>query len=221
MSNKQNKNTSGGIPLKRGYSWSIVVYDNLIEICDQIDKLYDTAKISHYAYILHNKDIYLEDGKNDVLEFKKGDLRAEHLHIVLVFKQNVSLNQIRELLNIQKDKNIFGEIVKDKNGLADYFFHKNTPQKYQYEESSIISNDFNYFKQKTTNKEHKDIKDLIEDMTIYNLTYRELAYKYGRDFIINFRAYKTYVFLIEQEEKEQERKLIEEQLTDKLRKELF
>lgn len=197
-------------PTQRAYTWCLVAYDTISELSERIKELYDSCILSHYAYIIHDKDVYLESGKNDVSEYKKGDPRPSHIHFILVFKINVSLKKINELLNFPSDKNLFGEPTKNKSGFADYLLHKNTPQKYQYDTSEVVSDNYNYFCSKIGDSENNYIVNLLNDLINQDVSFLELAKRYGRDLVINFRSYLSFANLIIEQSKNPKYMTIEE-----------
>lgn len=152
--------------ISRYYSFSLTSYHTLQEI----QHFCSTA--SKYAYIFHDKD----------------DCEP-HFHVLCVFKQNMSFSQVKS--KFPDTANIFVQPLLDKIQAFRYLTHKDNPEKYQYSDSLVSSNALSYFSEKDTKQ--VDVDSLLTDLSPYSmLTLRELAIKYGRDFIKNYSTYKDY-----------------------------
>lgn len=125
-----------------------------------------------YAYIIHDKD------KTDV-----------HIHILTSFKGNKSYNAVKKL--ISGNHNTFVQELIDPQAAYIYLTHEDSPDKALYNEDDIKTNDRDYFKGKQTiNPNEEFVHDLLDN----NLNMRQMAMKYGRDYI---RFYSSYQFFKE------------------------
>ena len=177
----------------RNYSWDLVIYEIPKDFLqERLDYLVSIGCVNHYAYIVHDKDTTLNDN-NEVIT------KPIHTHLLIVFNQNVSVRTIKNRLLEYTEHNIFGQPIKDKKGAYRYLTHKDDLDKYQYDASLIVEYD-NYFSKYdlssdlSLNKEYLEINQMIDDFVI--LTYRQLACKYGKDFIKNYKSYEYYFSLI-------------------------
>ena len=167
MKHEDTKNIKAQI-----YNWSVVSYQPFNEL------EYALSKASKFAYILHDYDVD-EDGL----------LRSPHYHLLLHFNSHVSFNVLKQYLNKDKvsGQNNFAQEILDKKKMYEYLTHINYPDKYQYSESLIQTNSRSFW---TYEKEEKNYLELLEDLE--HMTMRQMAIKWGRDFIINYKKYKEF-----------------------------
>lgn len=151
----------------RKYSFKCVSYASFEELTPLLEQAY------HWAIILHDRD-------NDV---------DNHYHILVTFKQNKSFDSVRKL--VQSSQNTLVQELDDWVGDFQYLTHKNAPDKYQYLDEEVISDDIEFWLRKAKEYE-KGEDDFIFDLLDSNLTYREMAIKYGRDYMRNFRYYREF-----------------------------
>ena len=161
--------------------------------------------IKSYAFIYHNKDIYLNDildDKNEILH-KKGDLKTPHYHIYLRFKTNRDVDEIKRwfmpkgLLDENGlPYNCLSQKVKSSVACIEYLTHKNEPEKFQYSENDIISYNIDSILE---NDCIDNSIDIVEDMLSGSPT-RELVKRYGRDFIYHYSSYSAIVAKIKYED---------------------
>lgn len=96
-----------------------------------------------------------------------------------------------------KEVNTMVEVVRDRQGIADYLTHENDEGKYHYDKSEIIDHGLaDIVPSGTTND---DTFEIIE-MMLQGVSTRELVRLYGRDFLYHFGAYKAVVEQIRSEE---------------------
>jgi len=228
MSKKSNKkpNYNDGTTINtRAYSWDLVIYEIEKSYLDEkLKELIGAGVVTHYSYIQHDKDmehdtinvvavdkdgntIIDKDGNEKTLIKELDTLHAKpfHTHLLITFNQKVSVKVIKNRLLQYTIHNTFGQPIKDKRGAYRYLTHKDNPEKYQYNDSDIVNYD-DYFSKYdikldlSQSPEYQEINQMIDDYT--QLTYRQQACKYGRDYIKNFKSY-AYFFdmVIEQEKK--------------------
>ena len=172
-------------------------------INDIIDK--KIKSIKSYAFIYHDKDIYLNDilnDKNEILH-KKGDFKVPHFHIYLRFKTNREPEEIKrwfmpkELIDENGlPYNCLSQKVKCSVACIDYLTHKNEPEKYQYSENDIVSYNIDSVLE---NDAIDNSIDIVEDM-LTGFSTRELVKRYGRDFIYHYSSYSAIVAKIKFED---------------------
>ena len=134
----------------------------------------------HWAYICHDKD---ETDK--------------HFHILCTFAKNKSFERVRAY--VQSDKNTFCQPLEDWTGDYEYLTHSNAPEKFQYSPADIISNDIDFWNKKLNNDDMGE-ENFVEDLLSGVLTYRQMAIKYGRDYIRNFRSYEYFKGAVQTQE---------------------
>lgn len=161
--------------MDRFYSFKVVTY-NTEESAFQplLDKAFK------WAWILHDKD------KTD-----------PHIHILCTFKQNKSFEQVRNM--VEGEQNTFARKMEDKYQDFIYLPHsEDFPDKALYNETDIHSNDISYFQRGC--KKSVDNEEFITDLLDKNMSYRQKAVKYGRDYIRNFRTYEKFIRFLRFEE---------------------
>lgn len=127
-----------------------------------------TKAAKNWAYILHDKD--------------GGE---QHYHIIAVFKNARTEDGIRAIIPNTQQTRI--EIVK--NGIEAcyrYLTHEDNPEKHNYSKDEIQSNGKGYFEE---NRADNETAEQIIDDILQGLSLRELARRYGRDFMKNWRKY--------------------------------
>lgn len=172
-------------------------------INDILDK--KLKNIKSYAFIYHDKDIYVNDildDKNEILH-KKGDLKVPHFHIYLKLKSSRDSEEIKRwfmpkgLLDVNGlPYNCLSQKVKSSVACIEYLTHKNEPDKYQYSENDIISYNIDCVLE---NDAIDNSIDIVEDM-LSGFSTRELVKRYGRDFIYHYSSYSAIVAKIKYED---------------------
>lgn len=147
-------------------------YDNALEIVKELN-------IHLYAYIVHDKDILLDD-KGEILGPKE-----EHKHIMLEVKNPISFEGMQ-----RRFQGAHIEVPKYKKSAYQYLIH-NLPsarEKYQYPLTDIITNDISAVKliiETETNELFQETKFLI-----YIAEGVRTSYGFVKRFGLN--AYKQY-----------------------------
>lgn len=145
--------------------------------------LANSNHIRAWAYCVHDKE-------NDY-----------HIHLLL---RTYNSYTFKAILNWFRDvpqaipQNTFVEKIIDKQGAVDYLTHKHEPDKYHYDEESIVAQNLNDFIEEASAKDSS--YEIIVDM-IRGLSYRALAFKYGRDFIYHFKQFDEIVKNIKTQER--------------------
>lgn len=159
-------------------------------------------QIQQYAYILHDKDIFLDDkidSDTGLIIAHKCDLKKEHCHIYLKLYHSRDINEVCRWFskNSNGEKvNCLREKVRSRVGVLNYLTHKNYPDKYQYSDSDVVSYGLSL-----------DDNDLGVDDT-YNIlidyingkSIKELVRIYGAKFLYHYNSYKLIKSDIELEE---------------------
>lgn len=165
------------MPISRNYSFNIVTYvtniESIIDFCSLTFK---------YAYIFHDKDLN----------------KSPHFHIICSFKQNKSFDSVRKAF--PDDQNTLVQKLIDKYSSFEYLTHKNDPDKYQYDDALVTTNDLKYFS-RPLSKEFSN-EQFLFDICFSTLSQYDLALRYGRDYIIHRIQYLEFknIVLFEQED---------------------
>lgn len=134
---------------------------------------------THWAYAYHDLDVD-----------KEGKLKEPHYHILVHFKQARSPNScIRYILSKQ---NVFGEECVSPLGAFEYLFHKNDPDKYQYDKSIVITHNPVYWDRFLPDIRDRTNIDFVEDL-FTGVDMLTMAKRYGRDYMKNYRAYEDFI----------------------------
>lgn len=184
------------------YKWGLMSYADI----EDIQNILDIAK--HWAYIKHDKDI-----SSNLDESGKQKLVEPHYHIVLILNSQMTLSAIRK--RIGSDENTLGQELKFPKNLYDYLLHDEYTDKIRYSEKERYCDNINYWEnlkknERTTKK--NDAEELIDDI-LKGLSFREMARKYGRDYMRNYFDYTNYAKLVKEEDKLIEQKKEYEKIT--------
>lgn len=155
----------------RFYSFCICTYHTDVDIINDF-----CSKTFKFAYILHDKD----------------ENKSPHYHIVCSFKRNMSFSAVRKLFPLEQ--NTLVQQMFDKVSSFEYLTHKNNPEKYQYSDDLVKTNDLKYFVG-TSSETSKLIErqEFFDDLAYHNISEKDLFLKYGRDYIKNQSVYRKFV----------------------------
>ena len=119
-------------------AYSFVAYPESADI-DKITTTLTTAG-AEWSYILHDKDVYLED----IGEHKKGEHLKSHWHIVAGWETGFPNWRSFKALCVSCGAVAISYrecFVVDCEGCTDYFLHPNNPEKYQYSVDEVHSSE--------------------------------------------------------------------------------
>lgn len=136
--------------------------------------------ISHYCYILHDKDTV-----------EGGELKEGHIHLLITFKQPKSINSVRKIF--EHKQNTLAKPMEDVVHDIQYLTHKNDPDKFQYDEKDIVTDGSTYWSRLAKSEDIDNGNEaFINDLCDPNISLREMAIRYGRDYMKNYRAYHHF-----------------------------
>ena len=161
--------------------------------------------------ILHDKDT-----KED------GTPKESHLHFLISLKTSREISSVTGWLKKCIDEkgqavNTLGEPVKSTKSAYEYLTHTGQDGKHQYADTDIIvlqgsiehwltlegeverNNRRKLEKQQRKDEQAKEVDQLIQDC-IENVSERQMAQKYGRDYIRNRRTYKEFAAIVQYQE---------------------
>lgn len=172
--------------------WTVIFYGSHRELCSILRE--HSAKIAHWAFILHDKCIYDSDLMNNdgVLVHKKGELEKPHFHLLLDFYNGHSFTAVKRMFTTVAD-NPRVERVTSRYAQFRYLTHKDNPEKYQYDSKEIYSDDINFYeklviegdKSEPDNKAESIINDILRGVSPALMVSR-----YGRDYVIHMKSYE-------------------------------
>lgn len=154
--------------------------------------------IRHYAFIEHNRCVFLEDDE----QHHKGDPKVPHWHLCLNLESACSFNVLKKRIESVAGKNVGlrGFCMRSPKNAKDYLFHESVNSidsgKVHYEHSEAFSDDLNYWDSEQASHEvkleHLDylnsfVDDVLEQGFCEVSTLLSYKKTYGRDFIFNYR----------------------------------
>ena len=100
---------------------------------------------------------------------------------------------------VEGEQNTFARKMEDKYQDFIYLPHsEDFPDKALYNETDIHCNDLGFFQRGA--KKSVDNEEFVTDLLDTNMTYRQKAIKYGRDYIRNFKTYEKFVHALRMQE---------------------
>lgn len=192
---------------KRTRNWSLVTYLDVETLAQRICSI---DNIRYYAFIVHDKD-----------KDENGQPKPTHIHLALCLNSARTLAQLSPRFTdiMSNAGNCYGQPTRSNRAIIEYFTHKNQPEKYQYNEADIISNNLEYFKNDETDEDntYMIIQDLLNGKSL-----TQVAKTYGRAFLYHYRDFKAFIEDVKQEQTTAELELIREakrqERADKARK---
>lgn len=167
---------------KQDRKWSLVTYLPPEEIAKVFADKAD--KVRAYAYCTHDKD----EGKE------------KHTHVVVwlntpYFKSTIT-NWFRGADEKGELANTLAQPCKDITAMYRYLIHEDNPDKYQYDAESRICSDPSCFEEDV---QTDDVWIAVDDI-LSGMPLRDVAKRYGRDFIYHYSHIRTLVNdILEQE----------------------
>lgn len=145
------------------------------------------SSATNYAYILHDKDV-----KED------GTPKPPHYHVLLHFPNAKTKSAIRKLTELDKldsDTTMLSEKLDNPHGAFKYLTHDTKKavddKKHKYDESEIVTNDLLYWLE-SAKDETKPHQEFLDDLLNDEFSHYNLACKYGRDYMKNYRSYSDF-----------------------------
>ena len=159
---------------ERTRDWSLITYlpeETFLPILEN--------NIQKYAYILHDKDG-----------------TTPHWHIVTHTTNPRARDGIKGLFPTEQTT-LIERIKVSRKKVFEYLTHKNEKDKHQYTDEEVKTNDVDFWEKEEA--ESKSTDSLIDDI-ITGLPFRELARRYGRDYIKNYTAYNHFAAMVAAQE---------------------
>lgn len=169
------------VKIMRVKQCEIVCYPESVKQTE-IDKIIKHSRVSKYFYALHDKDVD-----------KHGELKKEHYHIYLKFKDSVDTDTIISGTNIKS--NMVNKIHGTWGDCILYITHTNRPDKHQYG-VDIVKSNFNFKEdhekevKNIGNKRTRTKKHLIDLINKKEITRKNL---FGSVNIHEYVKYKKYL----------------------------
>ena len=172
---------------RRPRSFSLVTYLDVFQVQDVLLK--HDKQIRAYAYIEHNKDVD-----------ENGEIKPRHIHILIRTIQARTVSDICNWVSGFFDDNGLGinTLAQEMHDISNSYLYltHSTPQaleqgKYQYSPNDIFTNDREYFEKASYNDEDNitlAVAELLDGKPL-----KEVALKYGRDFILHYNSIRLLV----------------------------
>lgn len=179
-----NETTTTNRPPKRVRSFCLSTYLTKSEVGEILRK--HERQIRAYAYIEHDRDVN-----------KDGTPKPRHIHLLLRTVNGRTVEDIRNWFKGFTDEkgmpvNTLGQEMHDIGSSFEYLTHDTeaaiSEGKFRYDSADIVSNDVEYFKG-TSERDEDNISLAVMDLC-NGIPLREVALKYGRDFIIHYANIK-------------------------------
>lgn len=155
-------------PNVRSRSWFIMMYD---DPSASLTSLF--GQCLNYVYIYHDKDD-----------------NEPHYHVLIALKNAKTFSALRSYCSGLQ--NFFAEPVRDKFACFRYLTHKDDPDKFQYDDSCLISNDIKYWQNLSDAPVASDGElalSMLHDI-IDRKPFSYMVLTYGRDYLKNKRTYE-------------------------------
>lgn len=176
--------TTTNRPPKRVRSFSLSTYLTKSEVAEVLRK--HDRQIRAFAYILHDRDIN-----------KDGSPKPRHIHILIRTVNSRTVDDVRNWFKGPVDDrglpvNTLGQVMHDIGSSFEYLTHDTeaaiSAGKFRYDPAGIVSNDVEYFKG-TSERDEDNISLAVIDLC-NGVPLRDVALRYGRDFIIHYASIK-------------------------------
>lgn len=145
---------------------------------EEVEAFLRSVDFDEYAFILHDSDV-----KED------GSLKEPHFHILVYRKTGFRLTPAARAFT----QNTLIQPCRSRKLAFEYLTHKNDPDKHSYSSSLICQ--FHRDGKDTFSLTHEEAQrnsfaQMLDDIS--QLSRRELAVKYGRDYMLNYRRYEQF-----------------------------
>lgn len=161
------------IPFSKQYfNWHISTYAKEEEFQELLNY------VPHYAYILHDKDEC-----------------EPHFHILLS-GVNISANAIKS--RIHSEQNTRFSLMENRYNDFIYLTHDNIEDKFHYNKSEVVCDNLAFWQLQTAETKEEKNEEFLNDLL--TLSKFQLAVKYGRDFMKNWRNYLEFAQIVSEEE---------------------
>lgn len=167
----------------------------------EIQECIDYVKCRHFAYILHDKDVFTESDEQHNI----GDKKQEHWHLCINLTTKQTFKWLKDKFNeIAPDCNLWCHQMDDSEKAYEYLTHSTEKAinqgKTRYLDDDVFSDNKIYWTseecKEDVKEDHNDyILTFLEDICQYGycprMMIREYVTKYGRDFIFNYNKALT------------------------------
>lgn len=162
--------------------WSLVTYLPRETLLARLSSL--SGKVIAYAFILHDKDVTSD-----------GSPKEPHIHLLLRTAYPLNLSTVRRWFAALDDDGkpitTTAQVCNDLDGAFQYLTHANDPQKFQYDPDDIVCTDISAFCL-DDGAPSDDMAAALADL-LAGVPLRDVAARYGRDFIIHYASIRLLV----------------------------
>lgn len=135
--------------VKRSRQWSFLVYQDSGDL-KQTEEIICRTGFQAFRSPLHDKDRWTEEDEKENPEHSADSLKKAHYHWLIIYPNPRAMKSTVELF--QSVGVQYAEPVTSISGMWDYFTHKNTPEKHQYEGEPTSYNGFSIADYRTQTK---------------------------------------------------------------------
>ena len=177
----------------------IIRDDKQIKCFREIDKLMHESKLSasnKYFVLSYCPPSLLTDTLNKCCFFAhiyhdKDEGKVPHWHYYLGYSMNKNIFNLAKEFHCDRYSFMI-ENVRNRKACLRYLIHIDYPEKAQYALGSVVSNNFESVERacRSIQTVHEDNAEFLKDM--FRLNAYEMACKYGRDFIKNYKNYASF-----------------------------
>lgn len=169
-------------PRQQGRKWSLVTYLTTDQLLSRLSQL--SGKVTAYAFILHDMDVNAD-----------GSPKAPHTHLLIRTACPLNLATVRRWFAAFDDDGkpitTTAQVCSDLDSAFQYLTHANDLDKYQYDRDDIVCTDTSAFCL-DEGAPSDDMAVALADL-LAGVSLRDVAARYGRDFIIHYASIRLLV----------------------------
>lgn len=127
---------------------------------------------------------------------REPDPSKNHIHFICSFHQWKSYKQVRDIFSDGISNTFVQQLISLDRALH-YLTHEDDPSKVQYSSDEFVSDDLSLWLKGSVLSKEDSNKQFLDDLL--SLSSREMAIRYGRDFIRNYDKYQQFADILKAE----------------------
>lgn len=201
----KGRRTKEELLAERSRLWSLQYYcptEALQALIDEAD---------HYVYIYHDRD-----------KTTHGNLKRPHYHLLLAYTNARNGRSLINKVDVSKqgeDTTVNLQPLTAPHAMALYLLHDTKKAildgKALYTIDEVTADDIPYWYEEQYRDKHEP-SEFIDDLLTGRLNAVQMAYKYGRDYVRNYRAYNEFYERVNEERLRKEKEEAQARLTAEL-----
>lgn len=168
ITQKKPSYKKSAMQVKRYRAFSVVSYLDEVTFVQLLHR--HIQGVRSYCYMLHDRET-----EHDV-----------HLHCLLYTYHAHSFSALRKWFEHTSGQNTFVQAIKDDTQAYYYLDHSEHDEKVQYDMNNLVKYNYKGCEYYNSGDESFNILEQVLD----EVSLREIAFRYGKDFIFKYRAYK-------------------------------